>query len=547
MPLVEDNPPSTPEPGTSPGAGTPESGDGGGTPPSPPKIFNVAVACDPLLGSVLTFVVNKQMSGTSCSVGLVDSDGNGVWGDGFGTSVNARNFRVEGTPDGDYTIEADNGLASSSVPVTIACGNITSPDALRLTVAHTDETAAGDDGTITLTPTNGVGPITVEVVDLNLSETTEPGAAKEFNGISPGTFGVRATDSSSPAQVVNSTVTVLPYSAPKDGCQDEYATNYDPTATSAGVCTYAPLWRSAWGLASVVVPAVAGQTKHYIEAELSIGFRPGHPLADQRPLGDPITVRATVGPKGFAVFRLGPYLRSALGVSDETGGYRLDFNSPTAHTDDLYVGYELRRAESAELLEHGYALNSTVPDAQLVVGPLSPFLPTVPRWPGFEDYEVCYLGVKSAGRYGGLFETNTAVEFEGPLLACPLNPLPVAWLAPGGGYGYWVFSGRPQLGDEVAEGQTFTEAGTGERRYSQRGEARGTVQASTGVFNGPTFGEGLRTLWASPQVWYQPKPGGEWVPVTLGSGQFPLRRMGLARAEVSVTFTEAKPHYAQGQ
>lgn len=126
MPLVDDNPAGTPEPGTSPGAGgTPDpTGGGGGTPPSPPKIFNVAVSCDPVVGSVLTFVVNKVMSGTSCSAALVDKDGNPIWGGSFGTSVNAKAFRVEGTPNGDFTIEADNGLASSSVPVTIACAAV---------------------------------------------------------------------------------------------------------------------------------------------------------------------------------------------------------------------------------------------------------------------------------------------------------------------------------------------------------------------------------------------------------------------------------------
>jgi hypothetical protein len=545
MPLVDDNPPSTGD-----GTGTTDPGAGGGgttdpgTPDSPPKIFNVAVSCDPLLGSILTFVVNKAMSGTSCSVGLVDSDGNSVWGDGFGTSVNARSFRVEGILDGDYTIEADNGLASSSVPVTIACGNVSSPDALKLAVAHTDETAALQDGTITLTPSGGTAPLTLELVDLRISRLGTAGTPEFFDKIDPNTYAVRVTDAN--GAVANSSVTVLPYSAPKDGCQDEYATNYDPAATSDAACTYEPLWRSVWGPTNVAVavPAVAGQMKHYIEAELFIGFRPGHPLAASRPLGEPIPLRATVGPQGFAVFQLGPYLRPTLGAPDGLGGYRLDLNSYTARIDDLYVGYELRRAVTAELLEHGYALNAAVPDAQLSPM-LSPFAEPLPVWPSF-DYIVTTRSTERRG-FGVLgYETPDGIG-DVYAMPCPANPLPVAWLAPGGGYGYWVFQGRPQLGDDVGEGQTFTEAGTGERRFSQRGETRGTITASTGIFNGPRFGEGLRTLWASPQVWYQPQLGGEWVPVTLGSGSFPLRRLGLARTEVSLTFTEARPHYAQGQ
>jgi hypothetical protein len=160
-------------------------------------------------------------------------------------------------------------------------------------------------------------------------------------------------------------------------------------------------------------------------------------------------------------------------------------------------------------------------------------------WPGYS-----WLRPQLGGtRYGIIGE----VYPQFVKLPCPSNPLPVAWLNPKGGFDFWVFQGRPQLGDDVADGQTYTEPESGERRYSDRGETRGTITATSGVFSGVDLAEGLRTLWASPQVWYQPTTSSEWVAVSLESGGFPVRKMGLARIEVSISFTEAAPHAVQGQ
>jgi hypothetical protein len=459
---------------------------------------------------------------------------------------------ARGLPDDTYksSIYADDGTYTyTGDEQTKEVDCVPTASGLKLDkLTHTDETAALDDGTATIQASGGTAPLTAKLVELNLSQPATSGQPVQFSDLPPSTYNLQTVDAN--GQSVGGKVTILPYSAPVTGCQDEYASNYNSAASTASSCTYEPLWRSAWGPTNVAVavPAVVGQVKAYIEAQLFIGFRPGHPLAADRPLGAPISLKATVGPQGYAVFRLGPYLRSALGADDGLGGRRLDLNSSTATTADLYVGYELRRT-SGEMLEHGYVVNAAVPDDVLTSTPgnrLTPFWPLLPIWPGFDDYLVPFLTSFNLGKYGEVLE-EAALHFDTRLMPCPTNPLPVRWLAPQGGYGYWVFQGKPQLGDDVGEGQTFTEAGTGERRYSQRGEARGTVQASTGIFNGPQFAEGLRTLWASTQVWYQREPSGDWVPVTLAGGTFPVRRMGLARTELAVTFTEARPHYAQGQ
>jgi hypothetical protein len=290
---------------------------------------------------------------------------------------------------------------------------------------------------------------------------------------------------------------------------------------------------------AVGVAAVAGQTAAYIEAELRVGFRPGHPLAEFRPLGAPISLRATVGPDGYASFKLGPYVQPLLGVDDGAGGYELDINAATP--DDYYVGYELRRADDDTLLEHGYALNAAVRDEQLVPGFVLSAFASVPLWPGY-SWARQQLSNRSAGHYGALADVYPPTVS----LPCPNNPLLVAWLNPQGYLDFWVFAGKTQLTDVVGDGQQYQRP-DGQRRYSERGESRRQYEARSGTFKGLGLAEGLATLWRSPQVWLKPTPDSDWVPVTIASGDFPVRRLGVLKNEVSVTFVEAAAQYAQGQ
>ena len=461
--------------------------------------------------------------------------------------------QVGGLPNGPYSarvtaVDQDNGTQYRSqlftFSINCAAGSGGGAADFHLdSYGHTDETAAGSDGTATVQASGGVAPLTALLVELSQSQPASSGQPNTFPGLPASKYTLRVSDSSTPTpQVLEATVTVAAYAAPVAGCQDEYADNYDPAATSGGTasCSYSPHWRSAWGPSgmAVAVAAVAGQTLAYIEAELRVGFRPGHPLAEGRPLGEPIALRATVGPTGYATFKLGPYVQPLLGVEDGAGGYELDLNSETAIKRDLYVGYELRRTDDDTLLEHGYALNAAVPDEYLVPGFVLSAFAQVPVWPGF----VWKRAELAGGRYGTVNELYPAFV----QLPCPSNPLSVAWLNPQGGFDFWVFQGKTQLTDVVGDGQTYQRP-DGQRRYSERGESRRQYEARSGQFKGVGLAEGLATLWRSPQVWVQPVVGGEWVPVTIGSGDFPVRRLGTLRNEVSVTFVEAAAQYAQGQ
>ncbi|GAA4362107.1 hypothetical protein GCM10023185_29710 [Hymenobacter saemangeumensis] len=411
----------------------------------------------------------------------------------------------------------------------------------------TDETNAPATGTVSATAEGGTSPYTVELVEPQLSAPGADGVATTFTNVAAGNYTVRVTDSSVPPQVIQDGVTVGPYVPGVVGCMDEEALNYNPLATEPGVCTFGPRWRSAWR--EVDVPAVAElPLPAYLEAELWVGFPAAHPASALYPLTLLTTVRATVSPGGIARFKLGPFLRPLLGAADGAGGRRLDLNSDTAFSDDLYMGYELRR--NGLLLQRGLVLNASLPDEQIGKPDdtiLSPFWPRMPYWHGYQTYRVAVMGTLPGGRYGQLYE-EAITNYPRVELPCPKNPLPVAWLAPGGGYGLWVFQGKPRQGDDVGEGSLYSEPATRERRYSSRGQSLKLLEASTGVFQGDDWAEALRTLRRSPQVWYQPGGlGTPWVPIVLSSGSFDAGRLGNRRREFFISFSEAEPVLVQGQ
>jgi hypothetical protein len=455
-----------------------------------------------------------------------------------------------GLPNGEVTArvrgfdpETNSSYSSQGFSFVIDCGADV-PGGLVLDFASaTDETAAGNDGTATIQASGGVAPLTALLLNLTQTQPALSGQPNTFPGLPGGQYyTLRVFDSTKPVQqYVEAAVYVGEHKEPRDGCQDEYADNYDPLATSGGMdsCSYSTRWRSAWQPMAVVVAALPGQTAAYTVAELRIGFRPGHPLAALRPLGESLRLRATVGPDGYATFRLGPHLQAALGVEDGHGGYRLDLNTQTA--DDAYVGYELRRL-TGELLEAGYALNAAVPEAQLFDGAILSSFGRVPVWPG-HSWKHYQLASRSAGRYGAMDETYGDTVW----LPCPSNPLPVAWLNPLGGWDFWVFQGRTQFGDTVGEGQQYREAVSGEQRYSDPGDSYQTFKASSGTFGGDDLLRGLRTLWRSPQAWAILEPEGEWVPIVIERGSRDVGRLGVRRQEVVLNFTTASPEWAQGQ
>jgi hypothetical protein len=481
-----------------------------------------------------------------------------------------RVFTFAAVPNGQFTLEVSlagtsagspgDGTLVGSQAVRINCATTTPVCDLRISaVVVTHAATIGGLGSVRLQVETRAATFTAVVVRLSdnqsfpLAPVYQPGPFV-LEQVEVGRYRLEVTDANGCTAWQEYAIT---QPAPVVGCRDESANNYNPLATQADnrLCRYTPRWVGVWSPEGVpvVVRPTAVPAPAYLSADLYAGYPVGHSLAAVRPLRYLATLRATVAPTGLATFDLAPYLRSELGALQDDGSRRLDLNSLSAQTDDLYVGFRLEMAGKG--MANGYALNSALVETKLEglrtgQDPLWPFGVTFPIWPGL-SYFTSKLHDDVTGRLGDVQKTPPAsASAEGILVAmpCPSHPLAVAWLAPEGGYGYWVFQGRHHYGDEIGEGQAYTEAGSNELRYSSRAPSRQTVEASSGIFSHRAFVEGLRTLRRAVQAWYRPAGlTGPWVPIVLKGGNFPAYREGRRRYEVTIQFTEAASMPIQGQ
>jgi hypothetical protein len=177
-------------------------------------------------------------------------------GQQYGNSFDATElpYALTGLPNGSYTSQVTgrdpntgNAYLSATRVFEIACG-----PGLQLDYATaTDATATGN-GTVSVGAHGGTSPLTAVLVELNISQQLMPDANGQlqtvFGNIPAGTYTVRVTDSSTPAQQVQATVTVGAYAKPPvRGCTDPAADNYDPLATQDDdSCVYTPPVRVPW-------------------------------------------------------------------------------------------------------------------------------------------------------------------------------------------------------------------------------------------------------------------------------------------------------------
>lgn len=140
-------------------------------------------------------------------------------------------------------VETDTEALLTTSGQTLYCGAVRG---FSLDFATATPVTATMGGTVRVGGSGGLAPLKVLLVELSLTLQLNPDANGQlqalFVNIPAGTYTVRLVDADIPAQRIEATVIVDPYTKPAiAGCTDPGATNYDPTATvDNGSCTYTP-------------------------------------------------------------------------------------------------------------------------------------------------------------------------------------------------------------------------------------------------------------------------------------------------------------------
>jgi hypothetical protein len=115
-----------------------------------PTLFSVVNTCDTTTGvSQLSFVCNKVISDSVAGVVLThDETQVNVWSGIIPKNKNAATFTVTATPNGAYTLTADNGENSISIPIVIKC--LSSCDLVFVAAEKTDPATSGGLGSVLL-------------------------------------------------------------------------------------------------------------------------------------------------------------------------------------------------------------------------------------------------------------------------------------------------------------------------------------------------------------------------------------------------------------
>jgi hypothetical protein len=213
---------------------------------APPNIMNLTSVCDVSGYSVIDFDVNKAVSETVCEVILFltnDPLEQAKWSAVF-SNENAKAYTIKGTPNGIYTLRADNGVRPVSRQVVVDCARQVTTlviDSVAVTQAS-KATAADAKATVHLSGAPGTTPNVVEVhlgnfIWLPATETA-PGVFEiSYTGLAVGLHTAYGRDSAG-----NKAEFTFNIDAAKvTGCTNPKATNYNPDATDDdGTCEFAP-------------------------------------------------------------------------------------------------------------------------------------------------------------------------------------------------------------------------------------------------------------------------------------------------------------------
>lgn len=286
------------------------------------------------------------------------------------------------------------------------------------------------------------------------------------------------------------------------------------------------------------------------------GFPPSHPIAVADPIlaqgtYPEVAIRAT-NRNDAATFDIAAYCRARLVSTREP--------QPVDPSGRLWAAQLGVSNATAYLLDSG--LNSSQLNGYLSAYLLSPFRTLLPYWGATWQYRTYYLQylptpAQLTIKMIDVEDTiEVSLELGGPptslatvSMPCPTYPLPICWLSPEGGEGFWIFSAKHTYGLTVGEGVSFYDAADTERLLS-RGDVRDVVSVESGYLPNPALYDGLRTLFYTPQAWAYvgdyTLDTGEWLPIIIEGGERTDYRSGEKQRQATVRFRFADPIPVQG-
>lgn len=233
--------------------------------------------------------------------------------------------------------------------------------------------------------------------------------------------------------------------------------------------------------------------------------------------------RYTVNPAPYMVsmFSVGPpvegvdtqlykYYRLVVGRSDVYDGTT---GTPEITTDGAYCVYAVELPELQEAIT------------------------TLSLSPVFGYYDG-YSGIETYIDHDFMEVSNNIVSpFEPPVNVCPQYPKYMYWLNRFGGWQAWVFNGKHEYEDEVAEGVTWQDA-NGNTHTASLGPVQHKCAVKSG-FVPKSIYDTISGIRHAIKVYHN--DNGTWREVNIERGSYPKYKEGDKRREVNFSFTYAEP------
>lgn len=159
-------------------------------------------------------------------------------------------------------------------------------------------------------------------------------------------------------------------------------------------------------------------------------------------------------------------------------------------------------------------------------------------FPPTDAYHADYPGILTVIDYSTNFVTNRITDPpSAPILPCPKYPKNIYWLNRQGGWQSYVFDGKHEYEDEVAEGVTWQDA-NGNTHTASLGPVQHKCAVKSGFVSKSIY-DTIAGIRNSIKVYHN--DNGTWREVNIERGSYPKYKEGDKRREVNFSFTYAEP------